>query len=42
MLRRAVRSHDNEWWELWDEAGLADDVVVSCQRALGWLGDRDD
>ena len=42
VLRRAVRSHDNEWWELWDEAGLADDVVVSCQRALGWLGDRDD
>jgi hypothetical protein len=42
VLRRAVRSHDNEWWELWVEAGLADDVVSSCQRALGWLGDRDD
>ena len=42
VLRRAVRSHDNEWWELWVEAGLAGDVVSSCQRALGWLGDRDD
>jgi len=42
LLRRAVRSHDNEWWELWDEAGLADDVTASCRRALGWLGDRDD
>ena len=42
VLRRAVRSHDNEWWELWDEAGLADDVVASCRRALAWLGDRDD
>ena len=35
VLRRAVRSHDNEWWELWDEAGLADDVDGSCRRALG-------
>jgi hypothetical protein len=42
VLRRAVRSHDNEWWELWDEAGLADDVVASCRRALSWFGDRDD
>ncbi len=42
VLRRAVRSHDNEWWELWDEAGLADDVRSSCRRALAWLGDRDD
>ena len=42
VLRRAVRSHDNEWWELWVEAGQADEVVASCQRALGWLGDRDD
>ena len=42
VLRRAVRSHDNEWWELWDEAGLADDVRASCRRALAWLGDRDD
>jgi hypothetical protein len=42
VLRRAVRSHDNEWWELWEEAGLADDVVASCRRALSWLGDRDD
>ena len=42
VLRRAVRSHDNEWWELWDEAGLADDVTASCRRALAWLGDRDD
>ena len=42
MLRRAVRSHDNEWWELWVEAGQADEVVASCERALGWLGDRDD
>jgi hypothetical protein len=42
VLRRAVRSHDNEWWELWEEAGLGDDVVASCRRALGWLGDRDD
>ncbi|HSO63794.1 MAG TPA: DUF4259 domain-containing protein [Ornithinibacter sp.] len=42
VLRRAVRSQDNEWWELWDEAGLADDVVTSCRRALAWLGDRDD
>ncbi len=42
VLRRAVRSHDNEWWELWDEAGLADEVVEGCRRALGWLGDRDD
>ncbi|HYN66995.1 MAG TPA: DUF4259 domain-containing protein [Ornithinibacter sp.] len=42
VLRRAVRSRDNEWWELWDEAGLAAEVTASCQRALGWLGDRDD
>ncbi|GAA4401790.1 hypothetical protein GCM10023168_11740 [Fodinibacter luteus] len=42
VLRRAVRSQDNEWWELWDEAGLADDVTASCRRALAWLGDRDD
>jgi hypothetical protein len=42
VLRRAVRSQDNEWWELWDEAGLAADVVAACRRALGWLGDRDD
>jgi hypothetical protein len=42
VLRRAVRSQDNEWWELWDEAGLADDVRASCRRALAWLGDRDD
>jgi len=42
VLRRAVRSHDNEWWELWDEAGLAEDVTASCRRALAWLGDRDD
>ena len=42
VLRRAVRAHDNEWWELWDEAGLADDVRASCRRALAWLGDRDD
>ncbi len=42
LLRRAVRSRDNEWWELWDEAGLADDVVASCRRALSWFGDRDD
>lgn len=42
LLRRAVRSQDNEWWELWDEAQLADDVTASCQRALAWLGDRDD
>ena len=33
---------DNEWWELWDEAGLAADVTASCRRALAWLGDRDD
>ena len=42
VLRRAVRSHDNEWWELWEEAGLADDVTESCRRALAWMGDRDD
>jgi uncharacterized protein DUF4259 len=42
VLRRALRHDDNEWWELWDEAGLADDVVASCRRALAWLGDRDD
>jgi hypothetical protein len=42
VLRRAVRSHDNEWWELWDEAGMVDDVVASARRALSWLGDRDD
>ena len=42
VLRRAVRSQDNEWWELWDEAGLADDVVASSRRALARLGDRDD
>ncbi len=42
LLRRAVRSRDNEWWELWDEAGLADDVVASSRRALSWFGDRDD
>ncbi|MGB7818441.1 MAG: DUF4259 domain-containing protein [Ornithinibacter sp.] len=42
VLRRAVRSHDNEWWELWQEADLGEDVVQSCRRALGWLGDRDD
>lgn len=42
LLRRAVRSRDSEWWELWDEAELADDVTASCRRALAWLGDRDD
>ena len=42
VLRRVVRSQDNEWWTLWDEAGLADDVTASCRRALAWLGDRDD
>ncbi len=42
VLRRAVRSQDSEWWQLWDEAGLADDVTASCHRALAWLGDRDD
>ena len=42
VLRRAVRSHDNEWWELWEEAGLAHDVTASCRRALAWMGDRDD
>lgn len=42
VLRRAVRSHDNEWFELWTEAGLGDDVVDSSRRALAWLGDRDD
>ena len=42
VLRRALRHDDNEWWELWDEAGLADDVVTSCRRALAWLGDRDE
>lgn len=42
VLRRAVRSHDNEWWELWEEAGLGADVTASCRRALAWLGDRDD
>ena len=42
VLRRAVRSKDNEWWELWDEAGLAADVVAACRRSLAWLGDRDD
>lgn len=42
VLRRAVRSHDNEWWMLWDEANLAADVTASCRRALAWLGDRDD
>ncbi|MFL6154084.1 MAG: DUF4259 domain-containing protein [Ornithinibacter sp.] len=42
VLRRAVRSQDNEWWELWDEAGLANDVTASCRRALAGLGDRDD
>ena len=42
VLRRAVRSHANEWWELWEEAGLAGDVTASCRRALAWLGDRDD
>ena len=41
-LHRALRPDDNEWWELWDEAGLADDVRASCRRALAWLGDRDD
>lgn len=42
VLRRAVRSRDNEWWELWDEAELADEAVAACRRALAWLGDRDD
>ncbi len=42
VLRRAVRSRDNEWWQLWDEAGLAGEVTASCRRALAWLGDRDD
>lgn len=42
VLRRAIRSRDSEWWELWDEAGLADDAVTACRRALAWLGDRDD
>ncbi len=42
VLRRAVRSKDNEWWELWEEAELSADVEASCRRALAWLGDRDD
>lgn len=42
LLRRAVRSKHNEWWQLWDETGLASDVEQSCARALAWLGDRDD
>ncbi len=42
VLRRAVRDRGTEWWELWDEAGLADDAVAACRRALAWLGDRDD
>jgi hypothetical protein len=42
VLRRAVRSKDNEWWELWQEAELSPDVEASCRRALSWLGDRDD
>ena len=42
VLRRAVRTHDGEWWVLWDEAGLAADATASCRRALAWLGDRDD
>jgi uncharacterized membrane protein len=42
LLRRAIRSRDTEWWELWDEAGQADEAVAACRRALAWLGDRDD
>ena len=42
VLRRAVRVRDNEWWELWDEAGLSAEAVAASQRALAWLGDRDD
>ncbi len=42
VLRRAVRSREGEWWELWEEAGLVQDVDTACQRALSWLGDRDD
>ncbi|MCA0337264.1 MAG: DUF4259 domain-containing protein [Actinobacteria bacterium] len=42
VLRRAVRSTDNEWRELWVEAELLSDVTAACQRVLTWLGDRDD
>lgn len=42
VLRRAIRAQDNEWYELWAESGTADEMVASCQRALAWLGDRDD
>ena len=42
VLRRAVRSKDNEWWALWQEAELSADVEAACARALAWLGDRDD
>lgn len=42
VLRRAVRSTDNEWRELWAEAELGDAVTAACQRVLAWLGDRDD
>lgn len=42
VLRHAIRSREGEWWELWDEAGLADEAVAGCRRALAWLGDRDD
>jgi Domain of unknown function (DUF4259) len=38
-LHRALRHDDNEWWELWEEAGSADEVTEVVIRYLDALGD---
>ena len=38
-LHRALRHDDNEWWELWEEAGSVDDVTEVVSRYLDALGD---
>ena len=44
VLRRAIRAQDNELLakDPKDRYQTADEMVASCQRALAWLGDRDD
>lgn len=42
VLRRAMQPGDNELFELWHEAGAAQEWQADLARVLGWLGDRDD
>lgn len=42
VLRRALSSDENEWWDLWAEAGETEAVRIAMKRSLDRLGDRDD